>query len=112
LPNPRRSFTLDPLDTRLETIVALLDDKQIQDGLPTLDGWAHEGRTIARSLTFASFAEAIAFVNRVADLAEEADHHPDIDVRYRDVRLVLSTHSAGGLTGKDFALARKIDRTV
>jgi 4a-hydroxytetrahydrobiopterin dehydratase len=51
-------------------------------------------------------------VNRVADLAEEADHHPDIDVRFRDVRLVLSTHSAGGLTGKDFALARKIDRTV
>jgi 4a-hydroxytetrahydrobiopterin dehydratase len=112
LPNPRRSFTLDPLDTRLETIVALLDDKQIQDDLLTLDGWAHEGRTIARNLAFASFAEAIAFVNRVADLAEEADHHPDIDVRYRDVRLVLSTHSAGGLTGKDFALARKIDRTV
>ena len=92
--------------------MALLDDEEIRQGLDTLDGWALEGRSIARTLEFPTFPGAIAFVNQVADLAEGADHHPDIDVRYRNVRLVLSTHSAGGLTSRDFALARKIDQLV
>jgi 4a-hydroxytetrahydrobiopterin dehydratase len=94
----------------METIVALLDDEAIRKRLETLDGWALEGQSIARTLEFPGFPEAIAFVKRVADLAEEADHHPDIDIRYRNVRLVLSTHSAGGLTPRDFALAGKIDQ--
>lgn len=92
--------------------MALLDDTQIQEGLASLEGWTLEDRAIARDLKFPSFPAAIAFVDRVADLAEADDHHPDIDIRYRNVRLVLSTHSAGGLTAKDFALAQKIDRAV
>ncbi len=74
--------------------------------------WKREGRAIAWTHEFATFPDAIAFVNRVADLAEQADHHPDIDVRYRTVRLVLSTHSAGGITAKDMGLARRIDGLV
>jgi 4a-hydroxytetrahydrobiopterin dehydratase len=54
----------------------------------------------------------VQFVNRVADLAEAADHHPDIDIRYRKVRLGLTTHDAGGLTTKDFSLARQIDEAA
>lgn len=60
------------------------------------------------SLAFADFLEAMRFVNRVAKLAERAQHHPDIDIRWNQVRLVLTTHDAGGLTERDFALAEKI----
>jgi 4a-hydroxytetrahydrobiopterin dehydratase len=72
--------------------------------------WRREGEAIVRDLEFKDFAEAIAYVNRVADLAEEADHHPDILVHgWNKVRLTLTTHSAGGLTDNDFAMAREID---
>ena len=64
---------------------------------------------ITKLYKFPDFKEAMGFVNRVADLAEEADHHPDILIRYNKVTLTLSTHSAGGLTEKDSQLARKID---
>ena len=67
---------------------------------------------IARTARLDTFPAAIAFVNDVAEAAEAADHHPDIDIRYRDVRLELSTHSAGGLTKKDFALARRVDELL
>jgi 4a-hydroxytetrahydrobiopterin dehydratase len=86
-----------------------LDEQDISHRLAALDGWALENGEITRTYTFPSFAEAVAFVQRVADLAEEADHHPDIDIRYDKVRLALSTHSAGGLTSRDFTLAGRID---
>jgi 4a-hydroxytetrahydrobiopterin dehydratase len=86
-----------------------LDERQIRDRLNEVTDWTREGQAIQRSYRFDSFASAIEFVNRVAGLAEEADHHPDIDVRFRDVTLTLSTHSAGGITEKDFELARRID---
>ena len=76
--------------------------------METVPGWENNGKEITRLYKFPDFKAAMAFVNRVADLAEAADHHPDIDVRYNKVRLTLSTHSAGGLTEKDFALARQI----
>ncbi len=76
--------------------------------METVPGWENNGKEITRTYKFKDFAEALAFVNRVGQLAEQADHHPDIDIRYNKVRLVLSTHSAGGLTSKDFALARQI----
>ena len=76
--------------------------------METVPGWENNGEEITRTYKFKDFAEALAFVNRVGQLAEAADHHPDIDIRYNKVRLVLSTHSAGGLTSKDFALARQI----
>ena len=72
--------------------------------------WRREGDAIVRDLEFADFAEAIAYVNRVADLAEEANHHPDILVHgWNKVRLTLTTHSEGGLTDNDFQMSRKID---
>jgi 4a-hydroxytetrahydrobiopterin dehydratase len=89
--------------------MAKLDERQIRDQLNELTNWSREGQAIHRSYRFDSFKSAIEFVNRVAALAEAADHHPDIDVRYRDVTLTLSTHSAGGITDKDFELARRID---
>jgi len=73
-----------------------------------IPGWENNGKEITRAYKFKDFAEAMAFVNKVAGLAEAADHHPDIDIRYNKVRLTLSTHSAGGLTEKDFSLALQI----
>lgn len=72
--------------------------------------WRPEGQAIVRDIEFDDFAAAIAFVNRVAEAAESANHHPDILIhRFKCVRLTLSTHSAGGLTDKDVLLARTID---
>jgi 4a-hydroxytetrahydrobiopterin dehydratase len=90
--------------------VALLAEQQIQQRLAGSE-WARDGGTIVREYKLADFAAAIAFVNRVAALAEAANHHPDILVHgWNKVRLELSTHSAGGLTDADFALAQQIDR--
>jgi 4a-hydroxytetrahydrobiopterin dehydratase len=72
--------------------------------------WRQEGESLVRDYKFKDFAEAMAFVNRVADAAEEADHHPDILVHgWNNVRLALTTHSAGGLTDNDHAMAERID---
>lgn len=87
----------------------LLDEAAIESRMKELDGWTRDGNRIRRTFEFSSFPAAIAFVNRVAGLAEEADHHPDIDIRYRRVDLTLSTHSAGGITDRDIDLARAID---
>ena len=73
------------------------------------EGWERDGDEIERKFAFADFRAAIAFVNRVAELAEAADHHPDISIKYNRVKLTLSTHSEGGVTEKDFALAAQID---
>lgn len=91
--------------------MTLLSDGEISDGLADLDGdWRREGEAILRDLRFADFAAAIAFVERVAELAETANHHPDILVHgWNKVRLTLSTHSEGGVTPADLALARLID---
>jgi 4a-hydroxytetrahydrobiopterin dehydratase len=78
---------------------------------PVHDDWecAEDGKALRRTYRFPNFRAAIAFVSFVAELAEAADHHPDIDVRYSKVTLTLSTHSAGGVTEKDFELIREID---
>ncbi len=87
----------------------LLDEQEIERRLAQSE-WTREGAAIVRERSFADFAAAVAFVNRVAELAEAANHHPDILVHgWNKVRLVLSTHSAGGLTAADFALAEQID---
>ena len=87
----------------------LLSEVEINAGLEQLNGWILSGREIRRSFEFETFGAAIAFVNRVATAADEADHHPDIDIRYSRVQLSLSTHSAGGLTERDLRLASRID---
>jgi 4a-hydroxytetrahydrobiopterin dehydratase len=89
---------------------ALLSSQEIARRLPALAGWQVKGKTIEKKFHFVDFREAIGFVNRVADLAEVEDHHPDILIHYRDVTLVLWTHVAGGLTERDFKLAGDIDR--
>ncbi|MGD1057700.1 MAG: 4a-hydroxytetrahydrobiopterin dehydratase [Solirubrobacteraceae bacterium] len=91
--------------------MSLLDDSDIQQRLAGLPDWRTEGQSeIVRDLAFADFAAAIAFVDRVAELAEAANHHPDILVHgWNKVRLTLSTHSQGGLTDADFQLAAQID---
>jgi 4a-hydroxytetrahydrobiopterin dehydratase len=73
--------------------------------------WRQEGEALVRDFKFEDFAQAMAYVNRVADLAEEVNHHPDILVHgWNQVRLTLTTHSAGGLTENDHDMARRIDR--
>ena len=87
----------------------LLDDQEIASRLEDSD-WQREGDEIVRELSFADFAAAMAFVNRVAQEAEEANHHPDILVHgWNKVRLSLTNHAAGGLTDADFQMAEKID---
>jgi len=86
-----------------------LDDDQIAARLTTLTGWEREGDEIVKTFTLPTFPEAIAFVTRLADRAEAANHHPDIDIRWRNVRIALTTHDAGGLTDLDFDLANEIE---
>ncbi len=92
--------------------MTLLSDEEIDQRLAANQGWHREGGdSIEREWTFADFAAAIAFVDRVAELAEAANHHPDILLHgWNKVRLTLSTHSQGGLTDADFRLAIQIDR--
>jgi 4a-hydroxytetrahydrobiopterin dehydratase len=91
--------------------MALLDDAEIDQRLTTLQGWHRSGTSsIEREWKHANFAAALAFVNRVGELAEHADHHPDILLHgWNKVRLTLSTHSQGGLTDADFQLASQVD---
>jgi len=89
--------------------VAVLSDDEISTKLESLPGWAREGDAIEKTFELGSFPDAIAFVTRVGFLAEAADHHPDLDVRWRKVKVALSTHTAGGITAKDFDLAGEIE---
>ena len=89
--------------------MALLDDAAVEDGLGRLPGWERRGNEIARTFVRKDFRAAMAFVNEVAEAAEAAGHHPDIDIRWNKVTLALSTHSEGGLTARDFELAARID---
>ena len=86
--------------------------EEIDAALEGLDGWKRNGDQIERKLEFDDFMAAIAFINRIAELAEAADHHPEIFNVYNRVELVLTTHDAGGLTRKDLSLAAEIDGVV
>jgi len=88
---------------------AKLDEARIISALTTLPGWKRDGLIISQTFVFKDFLAAMQFVNAVAELAEAAQHHPDIDVRWNKVALALTTHDAGGLTQKDIALARQFD---
>jgi 4a-hydroxytetrahydrobiopterin dehydratase len=89
--------------------MALLSDSEIHERLSASE-WRREEDEIVRDVEFGNFAEAMAFVNKVADAAEDANHHPDILVHgWNKVRLSLATHSEGGLTAADFEMARRID---
>lgn len=90
----------------------LLSDDAVSTALADLPDWRRDGDSIVRTAELPSFPEAIAVVSRVAEDAEERDHHPDIDIRWRRVTFRLSTHSAGGLTTKDTELAAQIDARI
>ena len=89
-----------------------LSDIEIQRGLGGLPGWTRKGDTLVKSYHFASFPDGIAFIRRVAEIAESMAHHPDIDIRYTKVHFALSTHDAGGITTKDLELAKAIEALV
>lgn len=86
----------------------LLEDDEIDRQVEGLSDWSRDGSQIAADFKFKDFGEAMVFVNRVAEMAEEADHHPDIDIRWNKVHLVLTTHAKGGLTQNDFDMAGRI----
>ncbi len=87
----------------------VLSKEEVQAKLKKLDGWSLDGGQIRKVVEAKDFVRAMGFVNSVALLAERQNHHPDIDIRWNKVTLVLSTHSAGGLTDQDFTLAARID---
>ena len=89
-----------------------LSQEDIDARLAELPDWTQNGDALQRTFSFEDFLGAMAFVGRIADLAEEHEHHPDIMIRYNKVTLTLSTHDAGGLTARDFDLARELDATV
>jgi 4a-hydroxytetrahydrobiopterin dehydratase len=92
--------------------MAALSAEKAASLLTTLPQWEIKAGELVRTYKFEDFVTALAFVNRIAGLAEKAGHHPDIDIRYNKVRLALVTHDAGGLTSKDFDLAAQADKAV
>jgi 4a-hydroxytetrahydrobiopterin dehydratase len=92
--------------------MAVLTDEQVDAALPELDGWERSEGAVRRSIEFPAFLEGVDAVRRVAEHAEREDHHPDIDIRWRTVTFALVTHSEGGITDKDLAMAADINRIV
>ena len=90
--------------------MAKLSSDQIVEKLRALPGWERRGETIAKQYTFKEFMDGIRFINRIAETAEQMDHHPDMTVNYRRITFALSTHDQGGITEKDFKLADAIER--
>ncbi|MBA0125396.1 4a-hydroxytetrahydrobiopterin dehydratase [Haloechinothrix sp. YIM 98757] len=90
----------------------LLTDEQISAELQTRPEWAHEDTALVRTVKLDTFPRAIEVVDQVAVIAEELDHHPDIDIRWRTLRFSVSTHSKGGVTQNDLALVDRIDTVL
>jgi 4a-hydroxytetrahydrobiopterin dehydratase len=86
-----------------------LDDDEISSRIASLRGWTLAGNKITKLLKFKDFAEAVAFLDRVAPLADEQNHHPDVSIQWNELTLTLWTHASGGLTERDFRLASAID---
>jgi len=87
-----------------------LSEKEVKSKLVSVPDWQVESGELVRTFLFKDFLASLAFVNKVGEVAEQAGHHPDIDIRYNKVRLALVTHDAGGITEKDFDLAAKADK--
>ena len=90
----------------------VLTTREINLRLTTIPDWTKRGKTILRIFIFDGFLQSIEFVNCVAKKAQKANHHPDIDIRFNKVTLKLSTHDEGGITEKDFSLARQCDEVL
>ncbi|MGN7781838.1 4a-hydroxytetrahydrobiopterin dehydratase [Mycolicibacterium sp. 22603] len=92
--------------------MAVLTDERVDEVLAELDGWERSDGALRRSVEFPTFLDGIGAVSRIAELAERNDHHPDIDIRWRTIKLSLVTHSEGGITDKDVELAKAIDQLL
>lgn len=92
--------------------MAKLSNEQVTAALAGLTGWSRAGESLTKTFTFKTFPEGIGFVDRVALVAEELAHHPDITINYNRVTMTLSTHDEGGVTEKDVALAERIETTA
>lgn len=90
----------------------MLTNDQVDAALPDLNGWERSDGALRRSIDFPAFLEGVDAVGRVAELAEQKDHHPDIDIRWRTVTFALVTHSAGGITDQDLEMAKAIDQLL
>jgi len=90
--------------------MAVLTDAEIQTAITKLAGWQRNGIAIQRVFQFPDFKAAMVFVNKIADAAEQADHHPDIDIRYNKVTMALVSHDSGGVTARDVGMAEKINQ--
>ncbi len=88
-----------------------LSDEQVSIYLRKLPKWKFEQDHLVKTFQFAKFADSIQFVNQIAELAEHANHHPNIDIRYNQVKVSLTTHDKQGVSGKDFSLAQQIENT-
>ena len=91
-------------------MASLLSETEIQDRAKQLEGWSVEGNQLRLKRKFTDFVEAIAFVNQLVEPAQAAGHHPDLEISYNKVTVTLTTHDAGGLTSKDFDLAKVISQ--
>lgn len=89
--------------------MALLSDEEIESRLGALPGWEREAKALRRNFRFEDFVGSVDFVNRVVPAAEEMNHHPDLAISWNEVAVAITTHSQGGITDSDFALAREID---
>lgn len=90
--------------------MAVLADAEIKQALSGLRGWQQNGGAIQRVFQFTDFKAAMQFVNKVADAAEQANHHPDIDIRYNKVTFSLVSHDSGGVTQRDVRMAQRINQ--
>ncbi|WP_395310418.1 4a-hydroxytetrahydrobiopterin dehydratase [Mycobacterium sp. AMU20-3851] len=92
--------------------MAVLTNDQVDAALPDLNGWERSDGALRRSVKFPAFLDGIDAVRRVAEVAEQKDHHPDIDIRWRTITFALVTHSAGGITDQDLEMAKAIDQLL
>ncbi len=90
--------------------MAVLTDAEIQEELASLNGWQQNGIAIQRVFRFPDFKAAMQFVNKVAEAAEQANHHPDIDIRYNTITMALVSHDSGGVTKRDVRMAGAINK--
>jgi 4a-hydroxytetrahydrobiopterin dehydratase len=90
--------------------MGVLTDTEIQQALTALNGWQRNGIAIQRVFRFPDFKDAMKFVNKIAEAAEQANHHPDIDIRYNTVTMALVSHDSGGVTQRDVRMAETINK--
>lgn len=89
-----------------------MEDAEIQERLANLQGWSYQDNSLSKQFSFADFLASVGFVNKIAPLAEEINHHPDLKIEYSKVTVTLTTHDQASVTNKDFELASKIDQLV